>query len=215
MQLQQSHARLERLENKACIQEYGKDIVSNRKNILAITSEVTLDTDTVLGSLDSGITNMESYWWLCSAESPLPGRCDLTELAASSYSWNITDYHFPIKYCLSERAQERCRLQFSLRMMVVVIICNIVKVVCMSLTLWKRKTDPLVTVGDAVASFLEKPDPMTLGMCLSSKQDFSSRSGWAQVSLPTHQHAPRLWEPIRLRWFRAASIKRWISTLGM
>ena len=41
--------------------------------------------------------------------------------------------------------------------MVAVIVCNGIKVICMGIIVWKLDPDPLVTTGDAIASFLDSP----------------------------------------------------------
>jgi hypothetical protein len=71
------------------------------------------------------------------------------------------------------------------------------------LTVWKLKEPTLVTIGDAVASFLYDPDPTTTGICLSSKSSIQATKKWKlQPAKP--------WHPKRHFWFRAASIKRWL-----
>lgn len=237
-QMQRLVGRLERLENKACIQAYGKDIVSDRKNLLAVTSEPTFRNNTVLASLSSGSRSYpyESYWWLCSSGFSFD-TCDVDQLLASTSSWSLS--YYPIKYCLSQQVDERCRLQFSLPILVVVVICNLIKLVCMAFTLFGGKDEPLITIGDAIASFLDDPDSTTHGRCLSSKEDFVSgtwawealgQSGHAHMSKRLHtwrlsawpwksstkwQHDPGIWQPTHERWFRAPSLKQWISTMTL
>jgi hypothetical protein len=67
--------------------------------------------------------------------------------------------------------------------------------------------EPLITVGDAVASFLEKPDATTKGMCLLSIRD---------VRQGDYQEAnPRKWLNQRFKWKDVASRKRRGTTLAM
>ena len=63
----------------------------------------------------------------------------------------------PISYCLAEKARQHCRISFSMRLMSGVIACNILKIICMGYMVWRLDTCPLVTLGDALASFLERP----------------------------------------------------------
>jgi hypothetical protein len=70
------------------------------------------------------------------------------------------------------------------------------------LTVWKLKEPTLVTVGDAVASFLYDPDPTTKGICLSTKLDIQGNRWKLQVA--------KQWQPKKHFWFRAASVKRWL-----
>lgn len=61
-----------------------------------------------------------------------------------------------VKYCIvGNVVVNNCKLQYSLSIAINVILSNLVKAICMALTLFVFKHQaPLVTVGDAVASFL-------------------------------------------------------------
>jgi hypothetical protein len=67
--------------------------------------------------------------------------------------------------------------------------------------------EPLITVGDAIASFLEKPDPTTKHMCLLSIHDVRKKD---------YQEAnARAWLHQRYKWKDVASRKRRGTTLAM
>ena len=74
-----------------------------------------------------------------------------------------------IDYCLATKAPQACKLSFSLWIMIVVILCNLVKLAATIFAFNLIKEDHLVTLGDAVASFLKTFDPTTTGW--SSKND--------------------------------------------
>lgn len=72
---------------------------------------------------------------------------------------------------------------------------------------------PLVTIGDAAASFLEFPDQFTEGLEFASIEDF--REGrWPSSDDPEGRHSRflRLMRPTRR--FRAISPKRWMTAFG-
>jgi hypothetical protein len=73
------------------------------------------------------------------------------------------------------------------------------------LTVWKLNEPTLVTIGDAVSSFMRDPDPTTQGVCLSTKMDIENRRWGTRTRLPT------AWVPRQHFWFRAASVKRWLT----
>ncbi|KAF6232072.1 hypothetical protein HO173_009666 [Letharia columbiana] len=87
--------------------------------------------------------------------------------------------------------------------MIVVIICNLIKTVCMSIIAWKQDPEPLVTLGDAIASFLDRPDVTTEGNCIVGKTRFENSRSWDLLLCR--------WDPKRLRWWRAASQRRWLA----
>lgn len=93
------------------------------------------------------------------------------------------------------------------------------KTAVMFMTLWKQRDATLVTVGDALASFLERSDELTRGRCLMAKVDV--RKGplrWRlrnKKMIPNTQPLPvTYYAPLRRRWFAAASITRWCTTMG-
>lgn len=69
---------------------------------------------------------------------------------------------YPIDHCLSQRVKERCRLMYSWQICIVAIACNVIETFCILFTVWQKRTGLLLTVGDAIASFLNNPDSTTL-----------------------------------------------------
>jgi hypothetical protein len=68
------------------------------------------------------------------------------------------------KYCLAERRASPCSVQIASPFLTVVVLCNLLKLVCIVVMLYKTKNfQPLLSVGDAIASFLYEPDAITVG----------------------------------------------------
>lgn len=63
-----------------------------------------------------------------------------------------------IAYCLSRIMPESCEVSMSLRIMVVITVCNCAKLLLMLVTISNIGKRQLLTVGDAIASFLETPE---------------------------------------------------------
>jgi hypothetical protein len=81
-------------------------------------------------------------------------------------------------------------VQMSLTFLTIVIACNAIKVGCLGFLLWKstdEMTPPLVTIGDAISSFLEAPDSSTRGYCTYSTAEFFWRSGHLKHTLAREQ----------------------------
>jgi hypothetical protein len=195
-----------RYDSAACMELYSSTFVSKFRNVLLVSTDKSA-INTVLTSKSWTKEHSIPYYWICGDgyipnpyEDDLP-VCRLSLAQAAAASWTLASHS--ISYCMVEPTEERCRLSFSVAIMVVVIISNIAKVVVMLLTFWKLKEPPLVTVGDAVASFLDKPDPSTVGICLSTKHSIVNREWRDQV--------PKMWAPKRHFWFKAASTKRWLT----
>ncbi|KAJ5186044.1 hypothetical protein N7472_010884 [Penicillium cf. griseofulvum] len=124
---------------------------------------------------------------------------------------------YTVDGCISLKAEEKCQLLFSPTFSLVVLVCTTVKVACIVFVACRERTHRLLTVGDAISSFLSAPDPLTTGYCTSSKSDWIRRSrrpdgtaehryeGVAQQRLNTR---------IR-RWWQAAAISQSFSCLGV
>lgn len=188
-----------RLEFKECVETYSAPIISTNSDLMLVSN-----------SSDDSNANNSLVWYHEDAYSPLfyygasvfcfLGLCDPTGAVNSSYyNGATTDPGFD--YCLSKRVGEHCKLQFSLTIMTVVIVCNLIKTVCMAMISWKQDPEPLVTLGDAIASFLDRPDVTTDRHCIAGRTWFESRDWDFRLSR---------WNPKHLRWSRAASRKRWI-----
>jgi hypothetical protein len=79
-----------------------------------------------------------------------------------------------------------------------------VKFMLMLYIAYRVPEEPIITMGDAVASFLEKSDPTTKDMCLLSIHD-AREGGYKAI--------PREWSNQRFRWKDVASRKRRTTTL--
>ena len=90
---------------------------------------------------------------------------------------------------------------------------------------FRIRDDPLITVGDAIESFLVTPDKSTAGRCLTTKQKEVLACEAAETAarlgpVPGDSRLPRLsnpetWHPMRQRWFRAASKQRWWTCIAL
>ena len=128
-----------------------------------------------------------------------------------------------IKHCLTVPRDESCRMMFSPPICLLVIGCNLVKLICALLTARDDREELFLTIGDAIASYLACPDPTTEGGCLLSKcQVVKGSQGWRRkakkkdkmLDIPVYSKLP-LQLPSRKRWFQVMSTGLWISTITM
>ncbi|KAI9876003.1 MAG: hypothetical protein M1830_007578 [Pleopsidium flavum] len=143
-----------------CITAYQNSLVVGRRNILAVTTNRDAGkamNNTVVRVMSSSPTDVlwdiDPLAWIC---DDIPGYnssylfntglklCDANLVIKSASTWKISNQK--IDYCLSEKVSEECKLQFSLNLMIVVISCNVVKMLCLFFTVWKQK-QTLVTIG--------------------------------------------------------------------
>lgn len=169
--------RFQNLSNHDCIAAYKTSFVSGRSNVLAITHDSDSSSNNTLFFAESVSVSehdgMTPWSWICSKYSYWNDLCVTTTPRNNGTDWSVG--FKSIDYCISETTTKACRVQFSLYMLVAVIACNAIKTACIFVTMWCRKAHkdesdrPILTVGDAVASYLEIPDELTRGRCLMCK----------------------------------------------
>jgi len=87
---------------------------------------------------------------------------------------------------------------------------------------------PLITIGDALESFLDLPDVTTQNICLFTRGDAQRWQSYRQQAVPKKEHykGQRGWKYYEtvtsktvklrtLRWSAAASRRRWTWTIGL
>ncbi|CAI6336339.1 unnamed protein product [Periconia digitata] len=115
----------------------------------------------------------------------------------------------PCFYCLSLKSPpQRCSIEFSQAVLAVVVVCNAIKLGAMIYILSRLDQKTIVTIGDAIQSFLETPDPTTDNCCLMSRGDVRRVLGKQEA-----RHGQRFEQTRRHRWISGCSRRRWILSL--
>jgi hypothetical protein len=115
-----------------------------------------------------------------------------------------------IEHCLAQPAPApTCEVNLNASLLGSVALLNSIAVVATAAILFKRPSSfrPLVTLGDAIASFLEEPDSTTQGACLLSKTDIW-QGRWRLAEA-------KYWVPKNHYWLRSVSYPRWIATFSI
>ncbi|KAI1377152.1 hypothetical protein F4677DRAFT_454255 [Hypoxylon crocopeplum] len=103
-------------------------------------------------------------------------------------TWFLGPKHYEVSHCRAQSPStitNQCRFEYSPGIMITVYVLNFIKTMVM-LCIWglrkwqdKERSDEdkaiISTLGDAIASFMRRPDPTTLDMCLATKDDFIRR----------------------------------------
>ncbi|KAF2728297.1 hypothetical protein EJ04DRAFT_504275 [Polyplosphaeria fusca] len=125
-------------------------------------------------------------------------------------NWASTSqWHTRISYCLSRKVPARCRLQINLWFLLTATVLNAIKLSCLLFTFKEQQEPPLVTTGDAIASFLSSRCVHSAGMCLLSQEELTRGKRWGSNEVDV---APtfRRFETRRLRYYHSVSFSRWI-----
>jgi hypothetical protein len=129
----------------------------------------------------------------------------ISTVIANAQNWKPDN--FSALNCLSERVPGTCGLNINLIIILVVVVCNAGKLAGMLYVAFGALEDPLVTMGDAVSSFMASPDNTTKGMCLVNRREIVGASYY--FGGIERLRAPKYWRPMSQRWFNAASKARW------
>lgn len=132
--------------------------------------------------------------------------CDVGGFKNEATSWKVAGED--IDHCVAQSAGRHCKLQFSLYMLIVVVICNLFKCLSMLGMLRQQRKATFVVWGDAMSSWLDNPSRSTEGRCLISRASLNSQSIYLADPQPA-LHCGRQSRHV----FRGISRKRWLVTL--
>jgi hypothetical protein len=119
-----------------------------------------------------------------------------------------------IRSAYSKILTDESQLELSLSFMLVVIICNITKLIIMYLVLRNRKMDFLITLGDAISSFLQQPELLTHGYCSLSYQNLLIRLGLRSPPSKDKAKLEKYQNSREVRGVWVGGRKGYISALG-
>lgn len=212
---------LERMDNSPCIQAYAHDYLSDRSNLLLVTSHGNSSSTPALFATVTSHKNdyngncaPDLYHWICpNADCSDPCQYHLPEVLADASHWKpyseAEGVEVEVEYCLSQRTTEHCKLQFSVQIIIMIIFINTLKMILMLYVVFGLNETPLMTIGDAIASFLHEEDPTTKGSCLVSKYDIKINKIQWQYREGESDALPAIaWLPIKVRWAHAVSRTR-------
>lgn len=221
--LQDSSSNLTRREKADCVKDYAPQFLSSWANLLLIVDNPLYTNETIVNLEISKADSIDPHKWMC--DGPWGGAkiCETPQTFTDPAKWqtlgvsqaNLScsnnwctlrspDALFDVEYCLAQPSPESCRIGASATLLLVVLACNLIKIFCFLWTILGYNSFPLVTLGDAIASFLRRPDSSTQG-CGPLEYDSTD---W-QAS--NEDKSGRKWESDRMNGFRTASKKRWCT----
>lgn len=228
--IQNSASNWTRLNNHDCISEYSHDFVTKYRNLITVVTNVTAEPD---DSIRQVLVNelpktgylgrdYDAFAWICNdtatkdkaggeyrenGEGFIPCSAVTTDLMNIANTWWRTS-GYDIGYCLAETIEADCHLHFAPHLMGPVILMNLIKVCVMFYVAFRMVDRPLVTLGDAIESFIIHPDPTTRGMCLASAHQLSNTFHTnARAGFPTPN--PRAFQTIHHRWHNVVTKRQW------
>lgn len=176
---------LERPDLGACVDIYNAPYQTSRSTFVALTSNsstevkswssrfVSVDTDASVNTSPNGQVGFSA---------PNPGIIS-PDLKRENYVLSVHtgdimsdgiivkvgyDY-YNVTECLSKSVPPTCQLGCSLPLGLVVLGCIGLKFLCLLIVALERRGEIFLTVGDAIASFLRRPDPYSANNCLMAR----------------------------------------------
>lgn len=113
-----------------------------------------------------------------------------------------------VQYCMGQATtpeQEVCTVELNGVLLAVLLVLHLFMFFSTAASLLLARFEPLVTLGDALSSFLRDPDPMTRMNGLMTKENIrTNMGGWGFTE-------GKYWVPQRdHRWFRSPSVTQWL-----
>jgi hypothetical protein len=195
-------------------------------------------------SIDSALDPTFSF--LCETCSFLDQDCSLTNVRDNIINWrfpgkaseNLTFYDrpvdscangcqceidpitlLPVDHCLAQKVDQCGTIRINIVLLLVVAACNLIKATCMVLSFFKIDPYPLMTIGDAISSYLTIEDEETLGrsemnaehLQLMATTDLRRRK---PVLLGSNESG-LIWPIGPQRYLRAMSTFRWLGYMSL
>ncbi|KAF6821989.1 hypothetical protein CMUS01_11259 [Colletotrichum musicola] len=205
--------KLEHVSLSDCVSDYGAPFQSARGNVLLVKT----GDEFPAGEIEEKATMLisggmkQNSDWICKDSEPDSTSdektpCDdmIPRFEAAPEEWTLHGNRF--KECYSQKTEEHCKLLFSSGLCWTVTLLNLLKAVLMLFVAFGGGERPILTIGDAVASFLKEEDPSTKAMCLKSKRDFW-KNDWLDMA--------RQYDPRPRRKFAAATRARWLTCISL
>ncbi|RAH70543.1 uncharacterized protein BO66DRAFT_450920 [Aspergillus aculeatinus CBS 121060] len=217
---------LHRLSNDECIAAFGVTFQSAYRRLLLVTDdpgsndiyEFVYENSVYLPIFNTR-PGTSPYAWICGnllqETHNLCKRSDSLEILPRSLNndWPVaipnannvaSDTIVDVQYCMAEANDGYCKLQYSFPLIIIVIAFNLVKSSILAYMWLGIRNAPILTIGDAIASFLHRSDRHSRRGCLLTGREASSRNTPTQ---PLHE--PRAFRDTRVIWSKAASGRRW------
>ncbi|KAF5515329.1 hypothetical protein CGCS363_v000120 [Colletotrichum siamense] len=201
-----------------CLGDYGTAFQSKRGSQVLVTNATEDDVFWPQAEMaqypQGGVSG--SYKWLCKEHAYMMGNdyegespCDdmVANIKKGSIPWRPLG--FEVRACYNKETAEHSKLFFSRSICWVVTTLNLVKAILMVLVAYDgidNGEQPILTVGDAIASYLQDPDKYTLKMCLKSKKCFTKKD-WEPSAKP--------FQATRHRKFSGGSVSRWVVCISL
>ena len=213
------------MTNSECINSFGQSFVPNYSSVILISNLTSSPENTLLQTYwHHSEWNLVDLGWMCNDPQNMYVR-SCTNNPSLPDDWiftfqnpmdigqaNPANHTVQVERCLAKTITPNCTIQLIPELLYTVVACNICKAIVFVYLLFFN-FEPLITIGDAIASFLDEPDPTTKGLGAISARDVQGE--WSrQKSLQWLERGQdHVWHPRERRFFAGAAKSRWAITM--
>lgn len=231
----------ERLNSKKCSAMFGDDADSRIKLFVLLFQNFTVADGGDKSMLQMSYNSIFTFGWadgfftapfsnhtdgiqnnstVCNAESTY----DYTYSNPGDELWSSMD---TMQGCLAVKAQQNCELLYSPPLCLIVTLTIFVKAITILIAAWVNRlaSPPLLTTGDAISSFISRPDSTTKNMCWISSKNVRCGEWKKSMAFFGIVEDPAEGVPLQSivykrltrqgRLMKASSVINWVATFAM
>ncbi|KAM0421030.1 hypothetical protein ACHAPT_011101 [Fusarium lateritium] len=198
------------ITTEQCITDYGVAFLTSRSDLIVVVDQAPKNNKSIIFDQSHRYHDLivgegcydTPYSWICPDLKCNAQAClgQIPSVKKQADNWRPFDHR--VKYCLSKPREEVCRVNFNIPVAIGVILANAAKAIILLYVAFRPPEEPLLVLGDAIQSFLRKPDQFSKHMCLASMDDVKTKGTWASIK-------SLRWVSTRRRWSAAVSRRRW------
>jgi hypothetical protein len=191
-----------------CARIFSQPLLATHRNLVLVTSRNSSVTDNPFEYYFVAVGN---NGWMCPGEfdagNDLNAPTTVCSPSDSTLVGNATLLETPGRpmYCLAQRLAEECSVEVSQSIAIGVCVANLIKVVVMCVILFKATETSIVTLGDAIASFIQVQDPNARGLSAEDCSTIDEALQRDRSGLPWG----RIWTKRRFRLWHSVSKGKW------
>jgi len=213
--LTESAIQWDNLSSSDCAHLYANTMMTTHRSLILVAP-----TSTEYDRLPGKWRLTGNYVWMCDAPGKKYHEKDKDDVNGvaenvcrpSKAKFGLRASEVPpaeTEYCLAEPFPEDCKLEFSVALLIVVIVANAIKVIAMTALFFQVGKPSLITIGDAIASFLERHDIHTRDLSAPDLIFFKTSR------LASDRRSPIPWTTRRHRRKNAISTRRFTCSFAL
>ena len=141
-----------------CVSAYASSIMTQYSNAVVVTDrDDNADSGSILELTFQVHTPKKSNFETIRDPYECISQASPNQADPKWYHLGFKGPNPTFQYCLIQEIDTVCTIELSTAIMILIIACNCAQLSSFLLILWKKSRSTLVTLGDAISSFLQQP----------------------------------------------------------